>query len=178
MTMPEGAPEHSPPPVEAGPLPASATGFVVGAGEDPFLGDGWHPREVRQTDGIPYRGIAPRATFRLRRPVGEGARLTILLTAPVPMLAGPYQGELRLDGQVLGRITLESDSWAVRRFDLPSGSGAGDEASFELRSETSFVPAERIEGSRDTRRIACYVAAVLSSACGQEPMSLGPEAGA
>ena len=178
MTMPEGAPGHSPPPADSGPLPPSATGFVVGAAEDRFLGEGWHPREVRQTDGTPYRAIAPRATFRLRLPGGEGTRLTLLMSAPIPMLAGPYRGELRLDGRTLGRITLENDNWAVRRFELPPDSVAGREVSFEIHSDTSFVPAQSIEGSRDVRQIACYVAAVLSSAAGQEPISPAPEAGA
>ena len=154
MTNPES---HNP----SRTLPENEFGFVVGSGEEPFLGGGWHDREIRRTDGTPYRAVDLSATFRLPLPPsGNPARLKVLLTAPVPFLEGPYRGELHMEGRRLGEILLESDNWALRRFDLPPEHKSGV-ARFTLRSDTFFVPSGKVEGSRDPRRIACYIGAVL-----------------
>lgn len=154
-------------PPSAQPLPFPGTGFVVGRGEDPFLGSGWHEREVRGTDGTPYRGVDEWAYFRLRLPrspaPGAPLHLKLLLTASVSLLDEPYQGELYVGEELAGTLAIDTENWVIRRIALgePLPLDAGGALRLALRSRTLWVPAEKIRGNPDRRRIGCYVGAAL-----------------
>jgi len=159
---------HGASPSSAGQRPATG-GFVIGHGEEAFLGAGWHERELRQPGRTPYRGVEREASFQLTE-VHGGACLTLLLTAPVSVFGEAYRAELLQDGRGIGHIVLENDNWAVRRFRLLAPL-AGIDSHFELRSDMAFVPAKTLEGNRDFREISCYLAAALVTAGGPDPLA-------
>ncbi|MBN1866443.1 hypothetical protein JW916_04030 [Candidatus Sumerlaeota bacterium] len=135
------------------------SGFVIGISEDPFLGDGWHEREVHGLVGLPFRPTKRTAAFRL--PLAPGAsRLKLLLFAHVALLGKAYEGRLLLDGRSLGEIRLETESWALRTFDLPPTT-APREGQFVLDNRSLLIPALAIPGNRDPRELGCCVGAVV-----------------
>lgn len=157
----------SPAPSPAALLPLPGTGFVVGRGEDPFLGSGWHEREVRQTDQTPYRGVTEWALFRLCPPqdVPPNAplRLKVLLMASVSLLGEPYRGELYIGEDLADTWTTETENWVIRRTILPCPLPLDADGTLHLalHSRTLWVPAQTIPGNPDQRRIGCYVGAML-----------------
>jgi hypothetical protein len=140
-------------------------GFTVGVNESPYLEIGWHERERRGTDGTPCRALEPQARFHLRVRAHQSAQLTLLLTAPVPLLGQPFEADLYGDGQHLGHLNAEHDNWTLRHFPLPPVE-TGRSVQFEIRSRTWFVPARQNPESLDCRPIACYVAAAYVETCG------------
>lgn len=138
-------------------------GFMVGVNESPCLDAGWHERERRGTDGIPCRALEPLARFHLRARAHRPARLTLLFTAPVPLLGQPCEADLYGDGKFLGPLNAEHDNWTLRHFPLPPVD-TDRIVLFEIRSRTWFVPARQNPESPDCRAIACYVAAVYLEA--------------
>jgi len=140
-------------------LPEPGEGFVVGVSEYPFLGEGWHERETGYPSDLPYRATQKEAAFRLRLRPGLRA-LKVLISAPVPLLGGPFRGRVLLEGQLLGEIDVAHENWVIRRFALP-GIRTERAATLRIVNETCFIPAERIESSQDFRPMGCFVAAVL-----------------
>jgi hypothetical protein len=139
-------------------------GFTVGVNESPYLGTGWHERERRGTDGTPCRALGPTACFHLQVSACQSAQLTLLFTAPTPLLDRPYEADVYGDGKLLGRLAVEHDNWALRRFSLPPVE-MDRSVPFEIRSRSWFVPARQNPESQDCRPIACYVAAAYVEAC-------------
>jgi hypothetical protein len=90
--------------------------------------------------------------------------LTLLFTAPTPLLGGDYEADILADGELLGRLTTEHDNWALRHFSLPPVE-TDRTVQFEIRSRMWFVPARQNPESLDCRAIACYVAAAYVEAC-------------
>lgn len=132
--------------------------FVVGVNEYPYLGAGWHDRQIRGTDGVAYRAASEDGLFRLAVPKGA-TRLTVVLHAPVPFLGRPFDGEILVDGHSLGKIRLETDAWAVRHFDFPAGT-TPRVLNGSLVSHTTFVPAKLFPHSTDQRRMGAHVSAM------------------
>ncbi|HUT26027.1 MAG TPA: hypothetical protein VM492_16955 [Sumerlaeia bacterium] len=150
---------HGPRPPDSRTPSAPGDGFVVGVSEYPFLGEGWHERETGYPSDLPYRATQKEAAFRLRLRPGLRA-LKVLISAPVPLLGGPFRGRVLLEGQLLGEIDVAHENWVIRRFALP-GIRTERAATLRIVNETCFIPAERIESSQDFRPMGCFVAAVL-----------------
>ncbi len=139
-------------------------GFTVGVNESPYLGAGWHERERRGTDRTPCRALGPTACFHLQVRAHQSAQLTLLFTAPTPLLGRPYEADVYGDGQILGHLSAEHDNWVLRHFPLPTVE-TDRIVQFEIQSQVWFVPARQNPGSLDCRPIACYVAAIHVEVC-------------
>jgi hypothetical protein len=140
-------------------LPFPGAGFVVGAGEDFFLGEGWWERVTRRPQPVPFRPTDKEATFYLRAGPGHG-HLKILFLPPVFFLGHPYRGEILMDDTRLGALFSDAQLWLVRRFDLPRVEEPRV-ARFSIRNETVAIPAKCIAGSHDFRPMGCYLAAAM-----------------
>jgi hypothetical protein len=134
-------------------------GFIIGQGEDPYLGEGWHAREIHGPTGLPHRAVSEQATFRLRVSP-DAPYLRLLLSASVSLLGKPYTGTLFVGEYPISPVRIDTEGWAIRVFDLSNVVETRD-IEFALRSETTFVPAQIQGGSSDFRRIGCTIAAAI-----------------
>ena len=96
---------------------------------------GWHLPETTG-DGTTFRWTDDRATFRLAAPGGDSAplRLTMRLAAGRPEGEPLPQVEVWLEGQLLGRFTVEN-GWHTYTLEV-SAVPTGSVLLFELRSTT------------------------------------------
>lgn len=134
--------------------------FVVGINDQILCGEGWYERTVDGRFGMMHRPAGPRAVFHLDLPPGRN-EISALMSASASLCnGGTMRGQLLMDDLPVGRFTLDTDDWVLRRFLLPESPGG--RVKFHWITDNPFIPHTRLQNG-DFRPIGPYVAAARVS---------------
>ena len=112
--------------------------------------EGWFRGESR--DGRNWRWSTGRATVRFRHPRAD-SMLTMHLDGR-PDLVGPQRVVLRVDGRTVHEIALEANDTTFVKRELSSADlGASELVEMQFLIEPTFVPAQHVASSTDSREL-------------------------